>query len=302
MPDPRLLKTFLTVAAGLSFRQAAADLHYAPSSISTHIKALEEELGVPLFERTGQSVILTEQGRRLLGPAKRLTELAEQTRRIVVEGDGAPTELTVRLSETLGLHCLPRALPAFRARFPDVRLRLITQSRHGLIRDLRHGLTDLAFIMGEPFRAAGVTVTCVHREPLVVIAPPASPLAGRSGVGPEDLAGVCLLLTPQVWSARRDIEAALFAAGVSPAGLIECSSMEIVKRCVMAGQGLSILPRFAGAREAARGELAVMAWDRGELVAPVLLAVAADRELCAPALGFIEEIKGVFPSPGQPEA
>ena len=87
MPDPRLLKTFLAVAAGLSFRQAAKELHYAPSSVSSQIKALEEELGVPLFDRTGRLVVLTEQGRRLLAHARRLTDLAAATRHIVTGGD-----------------------------------------------------------------------------------------------------------------------------------------------------------------------------------------------------------------------
>jgi DNA-binding transcriptional LysR family regulator len=294
MPDPRLLKTFLAVAAGLSFRQAAKDLHYAPSSVSSQIKALEEELGVPLFDRAGRLVVLTEQGRRLLGHARRLTELTAQTRRIVTGGEDAPSELTVRLSESLGIHCLPQILPHFRKRFPETRLRLATQSRYGLARDLLHGMTDLAVVLGEPFRAAGVTVEVMHHEPLVVIVAANSPLAGRGAIGPRELEGMPLLLTPHVWSARRFIEEALLEARVSPSGLIECSSVEIVKRCVMAGQGISVAPRFTVAEEVARGALAALDWSRGTLDAPVLLVRHADREPSAPASVFVEAIRAVF--------
>jgi DNA-binding transcriptional LysR family regulator len=70
MTDPRLLKTFLAVAAGLSFRQAAKDLHYAPSSVSSQIRSWKRNIGVALFERTGRSVVLTEHGQRLLDHAR----------------------------------------------------------------------------------------------------------------------------------------------------------------------------------------------------------------------------------------
>jgi DNA-binding transcriptional LysR family regulator len=296
MPDPRLLKTFLAVAAGLSFRQAAKDLHYAPSSVSSQIKALEEELGVPLFDRTGRLVVLTEQGRRLLGHARRLTDLTAETRRIVTGGDDEPSELTVRLSESLGIHCLPRVLPRFRKRFPDTRLRLTTQSRYGLARDLLHGVTDLALVLGEPFRAVGVTVEVMHHEPLVVIVAVHSPLAGRGAVGPKDLIGENLILTPHVWSARRFIEEALLEARVNPSGLVECSSVEIVKRCVMAGQGISVTPRFTVAEEVARGALAALDWLPGTLDAPVLLVRHADREPSTQASAFVAEVRGIFAS------
>jgi DNA-binding transcriptional LysR family regulator len=299
MPDPRLLKTFLAVAAGLSFRQAAKDLHYAPSSVSSQIKALEAELGVPLFVRSGRAVVLTEQGRRLLGHARRLTDLAAQTRRLVAGGHDEPTELTVRLSETLGIHCLPRILPGFRKRFPTTRLILATQSRHGLTRDLRHGLTELAVVLGEPFRASGVTVEVLRHEPLQVIVATDSPLAGRDAVGPGDLVGTTLLLTPHVWSARRFIEEALLEARVSPAGLVECSSVEIVKRCVMAGLGISVAPRFTVAEEVARGALAALDWSWGTLDAPVLLALDAARDLSAPAAAFVDEVRTFFAATGR---
>lgn len=284
MIDPRLLKTFLAVAAGLSFRQAAKDLHYAPSSVSSQIRTLEEELGVPLFERTGRNVVLTEQGRRLLGHARRLLDLADQTRRIAAGDTDEPAELTVRLSETLGIHCLPWVLPRWRARHPGTRLTLLTRSRYGLARDVRHGLTDLGVILGEPFAAVGLAVTVLRRERLVVITAPDSPLAGRGSIGPVDLAGVDLLLTPQVWSARGRLEGALLEAGIRPRIPVSCTSLEMVRRCVMAGLGVSVAPWFAVAEAVAQGRLAALPWALGPLTAPLLLVRDANREPSASAL------------------
>jgi DNA-binding transcriptional LysR family regulator len=291
MTDPRLLRTFLTVAAGLSFRQAAKDLHYAPSSVSSQIRSLEEELGVALFDRTGRNVMLTEQGRRLLGHARRLTELADQTRRIAAGDSDDPPELTVRLSETLGIHCLPWVLPLWRARHPDTRLTLLTRSRYGLARDVRHGLTDLGLILGEPFAAVGLAVTVLRRERLVVIVAPGSPLAGRGRVGPADLAGVDLLLTPQVWSARGRLEGALLEVGITPRIPVSCASLEMVRRCVMAGLGVSVAPWFAVAEAVAQGRLAALAWTPGPLTAPLLLIRDAARAPTAPALDLVAAVE-----------
>lgn len=291
MTDPRLLKTFLAVAAGLSFRQAAKDLHYAPSSVSSQIRSLEEELGVALFERTGRSVVLTEHGQRLLDHARRLTDLADQTRRIVAGVPDDPPELTVRLSETLGIHCLPWVLPRWRARHPETRLTLLTRSRYGLARDVRHGLTDLGLLLGEPFAATGLSVTLLRRERLVVITVPESPLAGRGRVGPADLAGVDLLLTPQVWSARGRLESALLETGITPRIPLSCTSLEMVLRCVMAGLGVSVAPWFAVAEAVAQGRLAALAWAPGPLTAPLLLIRDAGRELAPPALDLVADVE-----------
>ncbi len=287
MLDPYLLKTFLAAAAGPSFRQAAATCNLAPSTVTSQIKALEQELGLPLFERAGGRTALTEHGRRLVRHAHRLLDLEAETRRLLAGGDDASLELTVRLSESLGLALAPLILPLFRQRFAHTRLVLATHSRAGLARDLRQGGVDLALLLGEPFAAEGVTMEELHREPLVVIAPPGSSLADRKTAGPADLDGWPLLSTRHVWSARQRIEDALARAEAQIAGHVECTSLEIVKRCVAAGAGLAVAPWLAVRQEVAEGRLAALAWAEEPLSAPVLLLRACDREPCPAGAAFI---------------
>ncbi len=296
MMDLYLLKTFLAVAAGLSFRKAAETLHYAPSTVTAQIQALEEDLGVPLFDRLGRRVLLTEHGRRLLHHARRMLDLEAETRRVILEGEFSP-ELAVRISESLGIHCLPWVLPRFRARSPATRLNLTTHSRHGLVRDLRHGVTDLALLLGEPFAAPGLRMEVLHREQLTVIVPPDSPLATLQAVHPADLDGVPLILTRHVWSVRRLIEQALQEAHVGMEGLVECSSVEIVKQCVMAGQGVSVVPGFTVLEEVRRKRLALLNWAGEPLMAPVLLVRHEERSLSPAAAAFIDLLRDFFGAP-----
>uniref|UniRef100_I2Q465 Transcriptional regulator n=1 Tax=Desulfovibrio sp. U5L TaxID=596152 RepID=I2Q465_9BACT len=301
MLDPWQLRTFLAAAAGPSFRQAAEDLAMAPSTVTTQIRSLEETLGVRLFERAGAGTVLTEHGRRLVGHARRLLDLEAEIRLGLGGEDDACPELAVRLSESLGLDLVPAVLPRFRDRFPHTRLLLATHSRQGLARDLCQGAVDLGLVLGEPFAAEGILVTEIHREELVVIAPPGSDLAGREAARPEDLAGRELFVTPHIWSARRRVENALAMAGAGPAALTECTSLAIVIRCVAAGQGLALAPRLAVRREREAGLLAVLPWAGGPLDAPVMLVRQAGRPLTRAGAAFVEAVRDVLAQEGRKE-
>lgn len=294
MLEIRLLKTFLRVAAGCSFRKAAESLNLAPSTVTAQVKALEDELGSPVFDRVGRGVLLTELGQRLLHHARRMVDLEAETRSLLARGGQEVGELSARISESLGIFCLPRMLPRFRARFPEVRLALSTVSRRDLAHDLGHGATDLALLMGEPFVPASLSAEVLGREKLAVIAPAGSVFAGRDAVGPADLEGTALFLTRYVWSARRLIEEALLAARVGLGGLVECSSVEIVKRCVMAGLGVSVVPEFSVGEEVRQGRLVLLDWAGEPLTAPVVLVRHEDRWLSPAAGAFMECAREFF--------
>ncbi len=291
MLDPWQLRTFLAAADGPSFRQAAKDLALAPSTVTAQIKALEDALGVPLFRRGPGSVVLTEHGRRLLGPARRLLDLEAAIRRDIGRDGEACPELAVRLSESLGLAVAPAVLAALRRDHPRLRLAIVTHSRRGLAHDLRHDAVDLGLFMGEPFAADGIVMEQIHREPLYVIAAPGSPLAARGAVGPEDLAGRELFVTRHIWSARRGLENALARHSVSPGAVTTCTSLPVVMRCVAAGNGLALAPWLAVAADRTAGTLAVLPWAEETLFAPVVAAHRADRPLSRPAEAFLTALR-----------
>lgn len=294
MLDPYRLKSFLAVAAALSFRKAAQALHCAPSTVTCQVRNLEQELGVALFERSSRQVRLTRHGMRLVPSARRIVELLEQAAQLAADGDGGDAELAVRISGTLGSHCLPGVLPRFRKLHPETRLTLATHSRHGLRRDLRHGVMDLALILGEAEATAGLRVEHLGRERLVVAVAPDSPLARLVDVGPEDLAGQQLVLTEHVWSQRRRMELALLEAGARPSCVVECASLEMVKALVLAGQGVSVVPEFSVRGQAARGELSLLEWRGGGLFAPVLLLSGGEGGLSPAATDFAALLREFF--------
>ncbi len=257
----RQIKTFRAVATTLSFTRAAEALDYAQSSVTAQVQALEEELRVPLFERLGKRVILTEAGQRLLVYADKMLKLAQEAREAVasdVEPQGA---LTVGAPESLCVYRLPPVLQQFRVRFPRVRLvfRPVVATAE-MYRALHDGRMDVCFLLENAVADDALTGERLVAEPLRILAHPEHPLARRTRVAPGDLEGEPLLLTEPGCSYRVPFERALAAAGCCPGSVMEFGSVEAIKQCVIAGMGIAILPEVAIAAEIAQGRLAALDW------------------------------------------
>jgi len=284
----RHLRTFLTVAKLLSFNKAAENLHYAQSSISAQIQALEAELAVQLFDRLGRRILLTEAGERLVPYAERIIDLADETKAEIGSGREPEGSLTIRIPESLGIYRLPPVIHEFSSRFPRVRLNLTTCAHEGLHKDLRKGVIDLAFLLAEAFQAADLEVEALGFESLVLVAGPGHRLAGQGLVRTRDLAGDSLLLNKVDCSYRRLFEQILDEAGVSvkPSGVFH--SVETLKRCVMAGAGITILPEVSVSEDIERRKLIPLAWEEGKLEVAVLMIYSKGRWLSPTLQAFME--------------
>ena len=122
MLEIRQLNTFCTAAKTLNFTRTVEMLNYAESSVTMQIQALEDELGVRLFERLGKSLKLTSAGERLLSYSQHILRLVDEAKTAVSAGDEPQGTLTIGSVESLCTYRLPPLLKAFRSRFPKVRL------------------------------------------------------------------------------------------------------------------------------------------------------------------------------------
>jgi len=281
--EHRQLKTFVTVARALSFTRAATELGYVQSNVTAQVKALEKELGVPLFDRLGRKVVLTNAGETLHGYAKRILELTGEAR-WAVSGDGEPVgSLTVSAPETLCTYRLPPLLRRFREMLPGVRLTFRPASCAELRSQASEGVLDLAFLLEEPVSSSTLVVERLVDEPLLVLASPDHPLALFEKVGPAELEKEQMLLTEKGCSYRHLFERNLAESGVELADTLEFDSVEAIKQCVIAGMGVAVLPRVSTEAELDRGELAALAWSGQGLEVCTQVAWHKDKWL-SPAL------------------
>ena len=189
----RLLRTFRSVAEERSFTRAAEKLFLAQSSVSAQVKSLEESLGVPLFDRIGRSIVLTDAGEKLLHYARRMEDLASEMRADVGSSRELRGSLTIRTPETVAARYMPAVVSRFHLENPGVQVNFINCDDARLREELNSGSIDLAFLLTDEVTSENVTVTPLGSEPLTLVAGHAHPLAGTPEVGADALQGCSML-------------------------------------------------------------------------------------------------------------
>jgi DNA-binding transcriptional LysR family regulator len=268
MLDLRELRAFRAVAAEKNFTRAANLLHYAQSSVTAQIHGLEEELGVPLFDRLGRRVELTLAGRQLLTYADRLLDLADEAKR-AVQNDGHPAgTLTVGAPETLLAYRLPELLKQFQSRYPAIHLSLTASESCALGPGgvILAPNVDIAFTLDVPLRTGNLVSECLLPEPVVLAVSPQHPLAGKKKVKAEAISQEQVLVTDRACSYRALFERAMMAEGVPMGASLEFLSVEAIKQCALATMGIAVLPEVVIAHELKRGGLVAVDWPRKPLV------------------------------------
>jgi LysR family transcriptional regulator, transcriptional activator of the cysJI operon len=259
--DARRLEVFRAVAGHGSFTRAALDLHVSQSAVSQQVAALELELGGPLFDRSRRRVRLTPAGAALLSRADALLAAFAEARRAVAAARGAVEgDLRVSASLTMGNYVLPVPLATLGRRHPALRLQVTVDNSERVVAALLTGAADVGFVEDEVERA-GITVTPVLVDELVIVVPAGHRFAALDEVPLDELAAEPVILRESGSGTRRVAEQHLRAAGLAPESLrvaAELSQIETTKASVEAGLGVAILSRSTLAKELALGTLAAL--------------------------------------------
>jgi len=245
------LKVFRTVADNLNFRQAAEALYLTQPAVTLQIKALEEELGVPLFDRTENRVELTEAGRILLRHAKKVEALTAVARqelaRLVGEEEG---DLSAGASTTIAQYLLPKLIGEFQRSNPKIRLSLLGANTEKIVVGVLDGTLAIGLIEGPSLHRDLGEESFVADE-IVVVVPSKHEWVGHQ-VEVQQLCKAPLILREKGSGTRRVVEAALKAAGIQMKHtriIMELDSTEAIKSAVEAGLGVGFVSRRAIQKE-----------------------------------------------------
>jgi DNA-binding transcriptional LysR family regulator len=243
---------FRTVAEQHSFRKAAEELYLTQPAVSFQIKALEEDLGVQLFDRGGTHVKLTAAGQVLLGYAEQVKAFwAEAEREIAALSGDHAGRLALGASTTISQYVLPRLLADFCGTHPRVQPSLISGNTETIVAAVEQQKIDLGLIEG-PARSRHVKTEPFLKDEMVLIAATAHEWAERSSISCSDLSSAQLLMREVGSGSRRVIEMALERQGVKRSSLhivMELDSTEAIKSAVEAGLGIGFVSRWAIAKD-----------------------------------------------------
>jgi DNA-binding transcriptional LysR family regulator len=255
------LKVFRVVADKLNFTQAADTLYLTQPAVTLQIKALEDELCVRLFNRSGARISLTPAGETLLRYAKQIQALStEAEREIGLLGGEERGRLALGASTTIAQYLLPRLAGEFAAASPRVELSILGANTERIVAALADESIEIGLIEGPAGRSDFKTESFIDDE-LAVIVPPGHDWLVSTPVPAASLTDAPLILRERGSGTRRVVEDALKRTGIKLRSLrvvMELDSTEAIKSAVEAGLGVGIVSYWALTKERQLGTLGIV--------------------------------------------
>lgn len=237
------LEQFVTVARTKNFTRAAKELNLSQSSLSRAILKLEDQLGQPLFERKPREVVLTDLGELLLGRAKEILKLVEDTFSLLSE---AKQHGRIRLGAipTIAPYFLPGLLNGFAKKHPNITVIVQEDTTDNLIRRCSHGEIDLA-ILAIPVMTKDLDVRALFVEELLLVVPPDHSLASTKEITVEAIEKYPFIMLNEAHCLSDNIESYCRQQSVQPVSIERISQIATVQELVALGHGISIVPEMA---------------------------------------------------------
>jgi DNA-binding transcriptional LysR family regulator len=289
--EVRQLQTFCVLAEELNFTRTAERVFTVQSNVTSQIKALEGELGVPLFDRLAKKVVLTEAGRRFRPYAEKALAAMDQGYRAVKFGTEPAGPLNIGAPESVLTYRLPEVLKLFRKRYPKVELVFRPDSDMKLADELECGKLDLAISMSDSIDGEHLSSITMRSEDIYLFATADHPLANAKKVFPKDLVDQTLLLTESGCGYRKKLDMQLAAANVRPQHVTEFSSVEAIKQCVQAGMGIGLLPEIVIACELKKRQFMVMNWHGPKMSIATHIVWHKDKWISPGMQAFLDVLK-----------
>jgi DNA-binding transcriptional LysR family regulator len=287
----RQLEIFRILARELSFTRAAEKAHCVQSNVTVQIRGIEQELGVPLFERLGKQVRLTMHGHRLVPYAEKILHLLEEASIVTVGGDNPAGTLYIGSPESVLTYRLPPVLQVFRSLYPEVDLAFRASGTKEMIPQLERGELDLGLVIDDTFEDPRLHVEALCPEPLSLLARPDHPLLHHPRLAARHLADQSFLLTDAGCAYRSKLEKALARAQVIPKAVMEFTSVETIKQCATLGMGIACLPAIVADSEITAGKLAALPWSGSDLTMRTLVVWHKDKWLSPTMEAFLELLR-----------
>jgi len=242
----RHLRYFVATAEAQHFTRAAERLGMTQPPLSQQIRQLEQEVGTPLFDRTGRGVALNDAGRAFLACAQDILQRAEAavlTAQRAARGEVG--ELTLGFTESASFSgVVTELIRQYRQQYPDVEMTLSQGDSETLVAQLRSGAIDAAFVRPPFALDGGLAFTQLAQEPLMVALPLGHALARRKRLAPADLARERFILYSRKsgYGLSADIMAACRQHGLNPLIGQRAPQLSSAVNLVAAGMGVAIVP------------------------------------------------------------
>lgn len=288
------LQYFIAVARVEHMTEAARSLHVTQSSLSKTIQRLEEDLGVPLFDRTGRKLRLNQFGSRFLQRAERALFELEQGKQEMKDLSGLEPGM-LKLAVTTA-STLPAILREFRKRMPEIQFHVQMLNMEEMVTLLQRGEVDFG-LSSPPIQGEDIDCQIVCIDPVVVAVPKGHRLAERNRISLNELRDEWFVGVKRGYGIRDLVDAVCESAGFSPRYVYEGDEPARLSALVEAGIGIAFIPSTA---KNSRVDIHYMQLEDHELAREIALLWNKNRYLSRAALAFREVVAEYFRTPKDP--
>jgi DNA-binding transcriptional LysR family regulator len=281
------LEIFLEVARLSSFSRAAEKRFRTQPAISSQIRALEEEVGARLLDRSGGRVSLTASGKLFFKYAEETLERRKTILNEIAETERVPRgEIVVGANEGTCLHILPGVFAQFKRDYPKVAVSIKRSDYARILDSILENVVDFG-VISLPVNDNRLEAQMIHRDELVVITSPKHPLAAKKSVTVNEVATYPLVL-PKVGHTRDALDALFYDHHLKPQVAMELDSSELLKRFVAADVGVGFIPRSNVEQDIRAKALVAITLADVQIRRDLALVFRKDKALSRAAKAFME--------------
>jgi len=281
------LNSFLEVAKHSSFSKAAERCFRTQPAISSQIRAIEEEVGAKLFDRSGAKVTLTMAGKAFQTYAEEALRSLKSVKMTIAEMERTPRgEIVVGANEATCLYILPEVFADFKRQYPKVSVSIQRAETAKTLESVIDQTVDFG-VVSMPVKDTRLAAVPIHHDELVLITSPGHPLAQLSHARLEEIAKYPLLL-PKLGRTRDAIDDVFEQARLKPHVSMELDSSELLKRFVAANVGIGFVARSNISDELRAGTLAALSFIDPPIARDLALVYRKDKTLSRAARAFME--------------
>ena len=272
------IHTLLKVCECGSSVKAAEQLNLTQPAVSQHIKSLEEELGVTIFDRGNGRLSLTKQGNEVIDCAKKLTGIYDQLKRDIRDGSSLKSHLTVGVTHTAASNPVIEALAVYGAKNPQVNIKIITDNIRNLYAALRRYEIDLAFVEGRE-KDPDIRYLLLDTDHLVLVVAPDHPLAKKAMVTLNDLKKERMILRLPNSGTRNLFVAHLESNNMNINDfnlILEVDNVATIKDLVRQNFGVSVLAQSVCLDEIKKGKIVALPVENLSMIRDMNIAYPSD--------------------------
>lgn len=281
------LNSFLEVAKHSSFSKAAERCFRTQPAISSQIRALEEEVGAKLFDRSGAKVTLTVAGKAFQAYAEEALRSLKSVKTTIAEMERTPRgEIVVGANEATCLYILPEVFADFKRQYPKVSVSIQRAETAKTLESVIDQTVDFG-VVSMPVKDSRLAAIPIHHDELVLITSPGHPLGRLSHARLEEIAKYPLVL-PKLGRTRDALDDVFQDAELKPHVSMELDSSELLKRFVAADVGVGFVARSNISDELRAGTLAALSFVNPPISRDLALVHRKDKTLSRAARAFME--------------